>query len=124
MNTESGDWTCSCGELNFKRRGQCRNCKVIRSNAISKKTYSGFQSNLQYGIHTINLPMRPGDWMCPNEECCEINFACRKTCRKCDPKNNKHIGSWMCPNDHCNQINMEYNIFCHTCNQPRKNEDQ
>jgi predicted RNA-binding Zn-ribbon protein involved in translation (DUF1610 family) len=110
---EEGDWTCECGEHNFRRRGQCRKCDKMRENPLSKKSYKGFQSGTQYNIYTEHRPMKTGDWICPNKECGEINFARRTTCRKCDPINNEKMRSWLCIT--CNQINI--NNKCTTCGQ-------
>ena len=56
---KSGDWNCTCGELNFASRIVCRKC-----------------SNPKNGVAIVNQ----GDWNCT---CGELNFASRIVCRKC-----------------------------------------
>jgi len=73
--TSTGDWNCSCGELNFASRSQCRKC--------------GIQKNITPLSTNQNPPPitshKPGDWIC---SCGELNFASRSQCRKCKVQKN------------------------------------
>mmetsp|Transcript_106673 Transcript_106673/g.298650 ORF Transcript_106673/g.298650 Transcript_106673/m.298650 type:complete len:140 (-) Transcript_106673:265-684(-) len=74
---------------------------------------------------------RPGDWVCPNSECQDVNFAKNEVCRKCStPKpamptatlgmgsGNKVVfkqGDWICPNPECQDMQFERNVVCRKC---------
>lgn len=67
----SRDWTCSCGEVNFSYRTECRKCtKSTESNPTT------------INLNNLTLPRAPGskDWTC---SCGEVNFSHRIACRKC-----------------------------------------
>jgi hypothetical protein len=63
---EPSDWKCPCGEINFKRRNNCRKCNNVKTTSRSM------------------IEKKPGDWMCPNINCNEYNFQFRDICRKCN----------------------------------------
>ncbi len=102
---ERGDWKCGCGEVNFKKRTDCRKCKTIKP--------------------------KTNDWNC---QCGELNFASRFNCRKCDserfgPINKIAIiqnpivvmkpGDWVCSNDLCKEHNFKIRDICRKCNNPK-----
>lgn len=106
---EQGDWKCSCGEINFKKRDNCRKCHKPKG--------------------------RSGDWNCLL--CGELNFASRTSCRKCNnpkqgttsttlpnnlnsqPKITMKFGDWICPNNACNEHNFKIRDICRKCNTPK-----
>lgn len=102
---EPGDWKCSCGEMNFKKRDNCRKCRKSKNG----KGHSG-------------------DWDC---QCGEFNFSSRNKCRKCDnskpggtisvQQTNTGIkfGDWICPNTDCNEHNFRVRDICRKCNSPK-----
>jgi len=108
----NGDWNCSCGELNFASRVNCRKCNLAK-NTIS----SSHSSNVQ----TTNS----GDWNC---SCGELNFASRVNCRKCNLARNTtsnissshssnvqttNSGDWNCS---CGELNFASRKKCRKCN--------
>lgn len=104
---KEGDWICSCGEMNFASRTECRKC-------TKSKIY-----------------FKPGDWKC---QCEDINFASRSKCRKCNHSKsgeiadrnvrqrfqsqdlNQIIGQgskdWNCS---CGEVNFISRIQCRKC---------
>lgn len=109
---EAGDWKCSCGEVNFKKRNGCRKCGKSK-----------------------NGTGRSGDWNC---SCGELNFSSRSKCRKCDnskpsnlgnslpyqqPKAEMKFGDWICPNNACNEHNFKVRDICRKCNTPKSSNN-
>lgn len=107
---EPGDWKCSCGTNNFKKRHYCFNCDKRKP----------FEDN-------SNKRFKAGDKICP--KCKELNFASRTICRKCssnlpqstsptkheEKKIVKREGDWECPNDKCREINFKSRDVCRRC---------
>jgi len=134
---EPGDWKCSCGWSNFKKRTLCKNC------GKDKPT---------------NIELHPGDKNCTI--CNDINFASRTTCRKCghilssdnarynffngvadlfnpssstttsttsSTSNSSNLinqneqkiihpsGEWICTNDSCKEHNFASRMSCRKC---------
>lgn len=117
VSSNDGDWTCPCGMVNFRKRTKCFKCLNEKNKPIS-------QDILQ---NTIKL--KPGDKICNN--CEEINFANRISCRKCNSvltsenvisstvnENNNIILSadWYCQTVGCNEYNFSKRISCRKCN--------
>ena len=94
----NSDWTCECGELNFKSRSECRKCKKQNKTNI-----------------------KPGDWVC---SCGIINFTKRKSCYKCNKlKNNGPTfkeGDWYCGS--CNKLNFKSRQKCYICGWVKKEQ--
>jgi hypothetical protein len=66
VNKKPGDWTCSCGEINFASRTKCRKCNKDAVKEIKEKK---------------EIVFKPGDWFC--QSCNDLNFKIRINCRKC-----------------------------------------
>ncbi len=84
---KKGDWNCSCGELNFASRINCRKCNHTKS-----------RENGEMHIKFV-------DWHC---SCGELNFASRTNCHKCNLKRSDKI--WICT---CGESNIK--IECSKC---------
>jgi hypothetical protein len=84
-NFREGDWLCpnpECKNHNFASRVVCRRCPTLRpgvdpQQAAQMQNYGG---NARPANAT---PMRPGDWVCPDPSCANLNFASRAVCRMC-----------------------------------------
>lgn len=107
-----GDWTCNCGELNFKNRIECRKCGNNKSMTFE---------------HTFvaNTDVHKEDWKC---KCGELNFKPRQQCRKCAGSKLTHTFStpihykesdWKCQ---CNEINFNSRSECRKCGNLRNDQ--
>lgn len=113
------DWTCVCGETNFRSRDSCRRC------GTGKMFMMKNNQNVKY---------RPGDWFCA---CGNLNFASRDACRRCfqlkanivDPnlvqsgdsmEKDKNMimkpGDWNCT---CGEMNFASRDVCRICALPK-----
>jgi hypothetical protein len=64
------DWSCeTCGNNVFGSKQRCPLCLVKRGD--SQRYFSNGKA------------LKPGDWVCPNEDCPEVNFAKRSACWLC-----------------------------------------
>jgi len=113
VQAKTGDWVCSCGDLNFAIRTSCRKC-------ANPKNSSG------------SVQVRPGDWSCP--VCNHLNFARNQCCRNCNVvpslasgRNNSSStraattppaipGDWSCS---CGEYNFARNQSCRKCKSPK-----
>lgn len=97
LQQEPGDWRCNCGEINFKRRANCRQCGRGRTNhnAGSQPPQPSVMTLVTFMIlvtlHQVTPPNNPkqvqsqfrveaDDWRCG---CGEVNFTRRTQCRRC-----------------------------------------
>lgn len=74
---------------------------------------------------------RPGDWICPNPTCQDVQFERNVTCRKCG--SNKPIvasnmqvfktGDWICPNEACKDVQFERNKTCRKCGSAKPEDE-
>jgi hypothetical protein len=62
-----GDWQCGCGYHNFARNGTCRSCDKPKEGKV--RTVA------------VERQLLPGQWLC--NQCGELNFVKRKSCREC-----------------------------------------
>ncbi|KAH9494732.1 Zinc finger Ran-binding domain-containing protein 2 [Bulinus truncatus] len=150
-NGRPGDWICpdeNCGNNNFASRKACHKCDTPKPDNGENNSGMSFGRNNSDGRgfgQGNDRNGRPGDWICPDENCGNNNFASRKVCHKCDtPKpdngdNNSGMGfgrnnsgfggseqrgagrgqkgeEWMCPNDDCNNNNFAFRKVCMKCN--------
>jgi hypothetical protein len=78
---EALDWPCSCGEINFSSRQQCRKCSLPRAQPMwMPSSLPPNQSVASPSIASAYVA-KPGDWICPS--CQDLNFASRLACRRC-----------------------------------------
>jgi hypothetical protein len=124
-----GDWTCRCGEINFRNRDKCRKCRLLKSQ-LSQNVgdYSTSNSKPDY-------EPRDGDWQC---SCGFSNFKTRSNCHKCSlqknaptattnitsttsttsvtnsskPEYKYEDGDWKCK---CNYMNFKTRSACSKC---------
>merc|ERR1712176_570808 len=81
--------------------------------------------------NTTKQMMRPGDWICPNPSCRDIQFERNTACRQCGTKKplmsrNKQMfkkGDWICPNPDCKDVQFERNTECRQCGTARPTPD-
>jgi len=132
----NGDWNCSCGEMNFASRINCRKCGIAKnminssvstSNIVQNpiSTRSTYNNNIVPSMNTLptssvstNVIQKSGDWYCP---CGEMNFASRDNCRRCNRSKNKNSssvnvvqksGDWNCS---CGEMNFASRTKCRKC---------
>ncbi|KAI8145632.1 ribonuclease H-like domain-containing protein [Fennellomyces sp. T-0311] len=97
-NFTPGDWLCpntTCQFHNYSSRNQCWKCGTDRPQATNKPANpSSSTPTTPTGpaAATVATPVsrhqvRPGDWFCPNPECCFQNFASRTACYRCHTPN-------------------------------------
>ncbi|XP_055886537.1 ATP-dependent RNA helicase DDX4-like isoform X1 [Biomphalaria glabrata] len=95
-NKRSGDWTCSnesCGNNNFAFRQTCQKCDTPKDDSGGDSGFGNNQSQSGFGKAKSGgfkgSDSKPGgkprgeEWICPNEDCGNNNFAFRKECMKC-----------------------------------------
>jgi len=83
-----GDWLCpnaSCAEHCFASRNSCRKCGAPKPGSQQPQQGGGGGGAWggQGGGGGMPDNHKPGDWMCPNQQCGEHCFASRMQCRKC-----------------------------------------
>eukprot|EP01125_Pyxidicula_operculata_P006965 TRINITY_DN2380_c0_g1_i3.p1 TRINITY_DN2380_c0_g1~~TRINITY_DN2380_c0_g1_i3.p1 ORF type:complete len:334 (+),score=47.86 TRINITY_DN2380_c0_g1_i3:862-1863(+) len=100
------DWTCSCGEVNFARRNECRSCRKAKGGSRASND------------REREKPRRDGDWDCSS--CGALNFARRSSCFSCNRPSNKDSedkfrrpGDWDCAS--CGMLNFAYREKCKAC---------
>jgi len=80
-----------------------------------------------YTMSTNKQIIKPGDWICPNPACRDVQFGKNDVCRKCGTSrppmsSNKQVfkaGDWICPNSACNDVQFERNHVCRRCGEAR-----
>jgi len=96
-----GDWECpSCGYLNFARNGHCKACSEPRPFSLETADFGGDGTGEGDGLGMskgkgkkyggLREPpewSKPGDWICPNPECQDLQFARNEFCRRCGTAN-------------------------------------
>lgn len=103
-----GDWTCQCGEVNYKSKRECFKC-------------GSPAPPLPPGVRRPSLPGEdPHDWACP---CGSMNFRGSVVCYKCQqpkpeppPLPGKEVLLWTCPK--CKSINRNTRKYCFKCSVP------
>mmetsp|Transcript_23928 Transcript_23928/g.59640 ORF Transcript_23928/g.59640 Transcript_23928/m.59640 type:complete len:527 (-) Transcript_23928:102-1682(-) len=78
-------------------------------------------------VSTNKQMLKPGDWICPNHACRDVQFGKNDVCRKCGTSrpmmsSNKQVfktGDWICPNSACNDVQFEKNRVCRRCGTSR-----
>jgi hypothetical protein len=124
-----GDWTCSCGSVNFARRTECYTCKNPREGGGSGggRSWGGGGGG---GASTYGGQAKPGDWTC---QCGTLNFARRTSCYTCNsaragpssppprasPSATRKPGDWDCP---CGCLNFASRFQCYSCGKPKANQ--
>lgn len=103
-----GDWTCTCGEVNYRSRRECPKC-----NAPAPP--------LPLGMSRPKLPGEdPHDWACP---CGKMNFRQSVNCFKCKmpkpvaPGQESGNGMWKC--NRCKSIQRVTKKHCLKCLAPQ-----
>lgn len=117
MNGEQrpGDWHCpSCGDLQFARNAQCRQCGTPKPSGAVDIPPAGAN-----GRQTM-----PGDWIC--RACGDLVFGRNSACRRCgepkeapQPSSNGQEGrpgDWVCPA--CGDLQFARNSQCRRCGGP------
>merc|ERR1719277_179285 len=82
-------------------------------------------------VSTNKQVARPGDWICPNPQCQDVQFERNDTCRKCGTakprvSSNRQVfkqGDWICPNPQCADVQFERNHICRKCGTPKPVQD-
>jgi hypothetical protein len=105
-----GDWTCTCGEVNYRSRRECPKC-----NAPAPP--------LPLGMSRPKLPGEdPHDWACP---CGKMNFRQSVNCFKCQmpkpvapPEPGKEVTMWKC--SRCKNIQRSTKKNCQKCLAPQE----
>lgn len=81
-----GDWFCpnpNCRFRNYSTRAHCMKCFVQRPSQ-HPPTSTATTPRTPHPINaSLSLPLRPGDWYCPNPSCGFANFASRPECFRC-----------------------------------------
>lgn len=103
-----GDWTCQCGEVNYRAKRECFKCGAPAP-------------PLPPGMRRPTLPGEdPHDWACP---CGQMNFRGNVLCHKCNqPKPEppaapgKEVTLWTCQK--CKGINRSNRRYCFKCSAP------
>lgn len=131
---EPGDWTCKCGEINFKSRTECRKCRVGKFDTVKiEKSGVFLDHDIKEHIQEKTYVQEPGDWKC---KCGEMNFKSRSVCRRCEsgkfdgtkivksvePVVKRYIqepGDWKCD---CGEMNFKSRSVCRKCKSYKTNE--
>lgn len=151
---DSGDWSCpDCGDVQFAKNSACRLCGAAKPSAqgrviISSVDNEAFRAELR-GVLTGQVARevivasnsqiaKPGDWLCPNPDCRDLQFERNQVCRRCStpkpesaavpvipkprkareptlqesPVEFKH-GDWSCPS--CGDHQFQKNTHCRKC---------
>jgi len=102
---KEGDWSCQCGEVNYRAKRECFKCGAPAP-------------PLPPGVRRPSLPGEdPNDWACP---CGQMNFRGNVNCHKCaqpkpvtPPPPGMEVTMWTCTK--CRAINRNTRKFCFKC---------
>lgn len=102
---QEGDWSCQCGEVNFRSKRECYKCGAPAP-------------PLPPGVRRPTLPGEdPHDWACP---CGQMNFRGNVICHRCNqpkpqppPPPGQEVTLWTCTK--CRGINRNNRRFCFKC---------
>lgn len=98
IEIKKGDWKCSCGNVNFASRINCRKCNKPKL-AEDKQQYEQI------------VEVKPGDWLCLDINCKTNNFGTRTVCFKCGKpkKNDEQINN---NNNNNDNVELKTCIIC------------
>eukprot|EP00403_Amphidinium_massartii_P029409 CAMPEP_0178398058 /NCGR_PEP_ID=MMETSP0689_2-20121128/14579_1 /TAXON_ID=160604 /ORGANISM="Amphidinium massartii, Strain CS-259" /LENGTH=425 /DNA_ID=CAMNT_0020018813 /DNA_START=59 /DNA_END=1332 /DNA_ORIENTATION=+ len=141
-----GDWICpnpECRDLQFARNSECRRC------GTPKPENPELANPGMAGMAGMGMPFaaggkgkgkgaKPGDWICPNPSCQDLQFARNTHCRQCGTEkpeaDSANIigagmegmmapggkgmkpGDWHCGS--CGELNFARNQECRRCGAP------
>lgn len=105
-----GDWTCTCGEINYRSRRECPKCNTPAP-------------PLPLGMSRPKLPGEdPHDWACP---CGKMNFRQSVNCFKCQmpkpvapPAAGQEVTMWKC--GRCKSVMRSTKKHCLQCFAPQE----
>lgn len=101
--SKKGDWICpnpNCQDVQFERNMACRRCGAPKPGMLGTPMQGGvpFAGGSPMQVHaavpvslagpaafmsTNKQILKPGDWICPNAACRDVQFGKNEVCRKC-----------------------------------------